>query len=71
MTNTKPRVNFKVRTQAVAYAEGMRDGMALLITALEEGGDINYLLDCLDANARPEDRARLDAYYDARNRSAR
>ncbi|QDP44082.1 hypothetical protein SEA_MCGALLEON_30 [Microbacterium phage McGalleon] len=59
-----PKVNFKVRTQAIAYSEGCKDGMALLITALEEGGDINYLLEVLEANARPEDRDRLNRYYD-------
>jgi hypothetical protein len=57
-------VNFRVRTQAVAYQEGMRDAMALLVTALEEGGHINYLLEVLEANARPEDAARLNAFYD-------
>jgi hypothetical protein len=59
-------VNFRVRTQAVAYQEGMRDGMAMLVSALEEGGDINYLLEVLEENARPEDADRLNAYYDRR-----
>lgn len=60
-------VNFRVRTQAVAYSEGMKDGMALLVTALEEGGHVDYLLEVLEANARPEDRDRLNAFYGARN----
>jgi hypothetical protein len=57
------KVNFKVRTQAHAYAEGMRDGMALLITALEEGGTVDHLLEVLEWNARPEDADRLRAHY--------
>lgn len=61
------KVNFQVRTQAVAYSEGLKDGMDLLVTALEEGGDINYLLEVLEANARPETRDRLNAYYDRKN----
>ena len=60
------KVNFRVRTQAVAYSEGLKDGMELLVTALEEGGSIDYLLEVLEANARPETRDRLNAYYDRR-----
>lgn len=70
MANTTgPKVNFSVRTQAVAYSEGMKDGMDLLVTCLEEGGDINHLLEALVNNARPETAARLDAFYDRRNNS--
>lgn len=56
-------VNFNVKTQAHAYQEGMRDGMALLVTALEESGSINHLLEVLEWNARPEDVTRLNDYY--------
>ena len=63
MTNSKPRVNFNVRTQAVAYQEGYRDAFALLITALEEGGTVSHMIDVLEDNARPEDRERLRRFY--------
>ena len=66
MTDKKPRVNFNVRTQAIAYQEGHRDAFALLITALEEGGTVSHLIDVLEDNARPEDRERLRRFYDAR-----
>lgn len=60
------KVNFQVRTQANAYQEGFQDALALLVTALEEGGDINYLVDALEANAKEDTRDRLNAYYGAR-----
>jgi len=56
-------VNFKVRTQAIAYSEGLKDGMDLLVTALEEGGTVDHLLEILEMNARPETVARLNAFY--------
>ena len=59
-------VNFSVQTQATAYSEGARDAYALLVTMLEEGG-INNLLSGIEWNARPEDVARMAAYYSARN----
>lgn len=59
-------VNFRVATQARAYQEGVHDGMALLITALEEGGTVNNLLEVLEWNARPEDAKRLNDFYAAR-----
>jgi hypothetical protein len=62
MTN----VNFSVKTQAAAYSEGMKDGLDMLVTALEESGDINHLLEVLEWNARPETVARLNAYYAGR-----
>jgi hypothetical protein len=62
-----PKVNFRVRTQAVAYQEGMRDGLAMLVAALEEGGHIDYLLEVLAANARAEDVAKLDSFYARKN----
>ena len=65
MANSK--VNLNVHTQARAYQEGMRDGLALLVTALEESGDINHLLEVLEWNARPEDAQRLNDYYAAKN----
>lgn len=57
------KVNFNVKTQARAYQEGMRDAIALLITALEEGGTVNHLLEVLEWNARPADAARLNRFY--------
>jgi hypothetical protein len=60
-------VNFSVRTQARAYAEGAKDAYDLLVTCLIEAGDINGLLDAIANNARPETVARMDAYYDAKN----
>ena len=62
-------VNFKVRTQAVAYSEGLKDGMAILVTALEESGSTNGMLDILEANCRPEDAHRLREFYKALNAS--
>lgn len=63
---TNAKVNLNDQKQALAYQEGMRDGLALLITMLEEGG-INGLLEGVAGNARPADVARLDAYYAAGN----
>lgn len=65
--STSP-VNFSVRTQAVAYREGMLDAFDLLITMLEEGGTIDHLLEGIEHNARPETVARMNAFYAARNR---
>lgn len=62
----KPRVNFNVRTQAVAYREGMLDAFDLLVTMLEEGGTINHLLEGIEHNARLETVARMNAHYGAR-----
>lgn len=59
-------INFSVKTQANAYAEGAKDAYDLLVTMLEEGG-INNLLDGISYNARPETVARMDAYYAAGN----
>ena len=58
-------MNLSVRTQAIAYSEGARDAYALLVTMLEEGG-INRLLEGIEWNARPEDVARMTAYYSTR-----
>lgn len=58
------KVNLNDHKEARAYQEGMRDGLALLVTMLEEGG-INNLLEGLTANARPQDAARVNAYYEA------
>lgn len=66
MTNHTPRVNFSVKTQAHAYREGMLDAFDLLITMLEEGGTIDYLLEGIEHNARPETVARMNAFYAAR-----
>lgn len=62
-SSKRPKVDFGVRTQSFAYSEGLKDGMALLITALEEGGTVDHLLEVLEANARPETRDRLNAFY--------
>ena len=62
------KVNFSVKTQAFAYAEGMKDGMAMLIDMLVDGGDINYLLEGIANNARPETVAKMEAYYDGKRR---
>lgn len=56
-------INFSVKTQAAAYSEGLKDGMDLLVTALEEGGTVDHLLEILEMNARPETVARLNAFY--------
>lgn len=60
-------INFSVKTQANAYSEGLKDGMDLLVTALEEGGTVDHLLEILEMNARPETVARLNAFYAGRN----
>jgi len=60
---TGRKVNLTDQKQAWAYAEGMKDGLDLLITALEEGGTVDHLLEVLEANARPEMRDRLNAFY--------
>lgn len=60
---TGRKVNFQDQAQAFAYSEGLKDGMALLVTALEEGGTINHLLEILEMNARPADQERLNAHY--------
>ena len=61
------KTNFRVKTQAAAYAEGARDAYDLLVTILEERGDINYLLEGIEWNAHPETVARVNAYYAAKN----
>ncbi|AXQ52894.1 hypothetical protein SEA_NEFERTHENA_30 [Microbacterium phage Neferthena] len=61
---TNAKVNLNNHKEARAYQEGMRDGLALLVTMLEEGG-INNLLEGLVGNARPQDAARVNAYYAA------
>ncbi|QIN93853.1 hypothetical protein SEA_ALAKAZAM_31 [Microbacterium phage Alakazam] len=61
---TNAKVNLNNHKEARAYQEGMRDGLALLVTMLEEGG-INNLLEGLVQNARPADAARVNAYYAA------
>ena len=60
---TGRKVKLTDQKQAFAYSEGMKDGLDLLITALEEGGTVDHLLEVLEANARPETRARLNAFY--------
>lgn len=57
------KINLNVKSQARAYQAGMRDGMALLVTALEESGTISHLLEVLEWNARPEDVERLNSFY--------
>lgn len=64
-------VNFRVKTQAAAYREGAMDAYDLLITILEETGDINALLEGIENNAKPETVARMNAYYAARNGGTR
>ena len=59
--------NFQVKTQAAAYVEGAMDAYDLLVTILEESGNINGLLEGIANNARPETVARMNAFYDARN----
>lgn len=59
--------NFRVKTQAAAYKEGAMDAYDLLVTVLEERGDINFLIDVLEDNARPDTRERLRAFYAAKN----
>lgn len=65
MANNK--VDLTVHTQARAYQEGFKDAFDLLVTMLEEGGHINYLLEGIEQNARPETVARMDAFYAARS----
>lgn len=64
-TNTK--VNFNNHAQVRAYQQGARDAYDLLVTMLEEGGDINYLLEGIANNASPDVVARLDAFYGKKN----
>jgi hypothetical protein len=61
------KTNFRVKTQAAAYAEGARDAYDLLVTLLVECGDINYLLEGIENNAAAETVERMNAYYAAKN----
>lgn len=65
--NTK--VNLNVHTEARAYQEGFKDAFDLLITMLEEGGSIDYLLEGIEHNARPETVKRMNDFYERRNGS--
>ncbi len=56
------KVNFNVRTQAHAYSEGMKDAMAMLIDA-RVNGHVDDVIDLMEHNARPEDAAKLRAFY--------
>lgn len=58
--------NFRVKTQAAAYAEGTQDAYKLLVTMLEEGG-VDRLLEGIQWNADAETRARLNAYCAAKS----
>lgn len=61
------KVNFKVRTQAVAYQEGYQAALSDLVDSLVEGGDVNYLLDALEMKlTQPEALAKFRAYYASR-----
>ena len=62
-----PKVDLNVHTQRRAYIKGLQDGLDGAVTALVEGGDINYLLEYIENNAAPETVAKMDAYYAARN----
>lgn len=64
--------NFTVKTQAAAYAEGYKDAMRDLINARvsNAGRGVNYMIERLEDNARPEDRARLVAFYDSQETRA-
>jgi hypothetical protein len=57
------KVNLNVHTQRRAYIKGMQDGFTLLITVLEETGSISHMMDVLEDNCNPENRARIEAYY--------
>ena len=63
-----PKIDLNVHTQRRAYNAGFQAALALLVTVLEENGDVNYLIDALENNASPETAARLNAYYAARGR---
>lgn len=65
--NDTSKVNFRVETQARAYSAGAMDAYDLLVTILEETGNINSLLEGIENNARPETVARMNAYYAAKN----
>lgn len=60
-----PKVDLNVHTQRRAYIKGQQDGFALLITVLEETGSISHMMDVLEDNCDPENRARIEAYYKA------
>lgn len=58
------KVNFKVRTQAVAYQEGYQDALSDLVDSLVEGGDVNFLIDALEMKInRPEVSDKIRRYY--------
>lgn len=61
---TNAKVNLNNHKEARAYQEGMKDGLALLVTMLEEGGIAN-LIEGLVQNARPVDAVRANAAYNA------
>jgi hypothetical protein len=61
------KVNFSVQTQALAYQAGFQEALSFLVDALVEGGTINHLIERLEDNANPETKARIEAYYAARD----
>lgn len=61
------KVNLNVHTQARAYRLGFQEALAGAVGALVEGGDINYLIDYIENNADADTRAKIEAYYKARN----
>jgi hypothetical protein len=69
MSNSK--INLNVHTQARAYHAGFQDAMTMLVDALVEGGDVNFLLDCLEDNINPHTneatRAKYLEFYDRKN----
>ena len=62
------KVDLNVHTQRRAYVAGQQDGFALLITILEETGSISHMMDVLEDNCNPENRARIEAYYAAKGK---
>lgn len=64
---TNKKVNLNDHKEARAYQEGFQGAFDLLITMLEEGGDINYLLEGIEHNARPDIVARMNAFYAGRS----
>ena len=63
-SSKRPKVDFRARTQAVAYQTGYQDALSELVDSLVEGGDVNFLIDALENKInRPEVVAKLRAYY--------
>ena len=58
-----PKVDLSKHTQARAYQAGYQDALEMLVDALIEGGDVSYLIDALEDNAKDSTKAKLNTHY--------